>query len=126
MIRFKYFVIASFISASSCANDTLLQIPADATERFISANLNLSTEQFYSAYMSTDHSERRLAEMYLVGVIDATEGKTWCDYERVSASAIQEQVLAGLKLSIENGKNIRASAAITSKLEALLPCQNQE
>src|SRR2546427_1932773 len=38
---------------------------------------------FFSAYMSKEVPERRYAEMYLLGVLDATEGRAWCDYRHL-------------------------------------------
>jgi len=30
--------------------------------------------------MSKDADERKNAELYLLGVMDVTEGRSWCDY----------------------------------------------
>ncbi|WP_409523878.1 Rap1a/Tai family immunity protein [Nitrincola sp. MINF-07-Sa-05] len=83
----------------------------------------MTTESFFKAYMSTDIEQRRLAEMYVVGVIDSSEGELWCGYGIASPDAIQEQVYTGLKRALENSPRQRASTAIKSQLKELLPCK---
>jgi hypothetical protein len=44
----------------------------------------MSSERFAQAWFSkTNERERIKAEMYFLGVMDATEGKTWCSYQRL-------------------------------------------
>lgn len=76
--------------------------------------------------MSSDVKQRRLAEMYVAGVLDSTEGVFWCSYNVASPSAIQEQVFAALKSSIKVSPDLRASSAIINKLSNLLPCKEQK
>ena len=76
--------------------------------------------------MSSDVNQRRFAEMYVAGVLDSLEGVTWCGYDVASPDAIQEQVYLGLRETLKINPNIRASVAIQSKLEKLLPCKEQK
>lgn len=88
-----------------------------------SQHLALTTELLFKAYMSEDLEQRRLAEMYVVGVIDASEGVSWCGFGVASPNAIQEQVYIGLKNTLKKSPNEHASTAIKSKLEEFLPCK---
>jgi hypothetical protein len=115
-----------FLSSCSMASDQSIHLPENETQRLIAQNLSLTTEKLYKAYMSVNLDQRRLAEMYVVGVIDSTEGISWCNYSIASPDAIQEQVFIGLKGTLKNNPEVRASTAIKSKLEQLLPCKEQK
>jgi hypothetical protein len=41
--------------------------------------------------------ERRYADLYLLGVVDATEGKVWCGYRKRLTISILEWIDTGLK-----------------------------
>lgn len=79
-----------------------------------------------SLYMSKKVEDRRLAEMYLIGVIDNSEGVTWCSFNIASPNAIPEQAYMGLKKALKNTPTLRASKAITVKLNKILPCIEQK
>ena len=83
----------------------------------------MTTEEFFKSYMSTNTQERRLAEMYVVGVVNGSEGVSWCGLRRISPDAIQEQVFIALKKSVETSPQERPSAAIVSHLKRTLPCK---
>ena len=115
-----------FASSIAVASDGIISIPISNTQRLITNNLSINTESFMNAYMSDNLEQRRLAEMYLVGVIDSTEGRTWCGYGVASPNAIQEQAYIGLKKSLKDSPSIRASDAIVSNLNKLLPCKEEK
>lgn len=49
-------------------------------------DFNLSAARFASAWLSkTNERERIKADMYLLGVVDASEGKAWCKGHTVFA-----------------------------------------
>lgn len=114
-----------FLSSCSEAGDKSIALPQNEKQKLISLNLSLTTEKLYRAYMGADVEQRRLAEMYVTGVIDSTEGISWCDYRIVSPDAIQEQVFSGLNDTLKKNPQMRAAKAIASKLEQLLPCKKQ-
>ncbi len=124
----KVMVLLSIYLLSSCsiADDKLIVLPDNEKQRMSSQSLSLTTESFFKAYMSKDIEQRRLAEMYVIGVIDASESVSWCGYGVASPDAIQEQVYIGLKYSLKKTPNERASTAIKSKLEELLPCKEDK
>ncbi len=121
-------IIAAALILSSCSSIEVnaIQLPVDEKQRAFVINLNTNSQVLYDAYMSTDVKQRRLAEMYVAGVLDSTEGVIWCNYNVASPSAIQEQVFVGLKSTIQNSPDLRASKAITSNLKKLLPCKEQK
>ncbi len=73
--------------------------------------------------MSKEVSQRRLAEMYLIGVLDSTEGKVWCGYDVALPGSIQEQVYIGFKKMDVGLADKRASDVIAAILSKKLPCK---
>lgn len=118
------FILVCLLSSCSLACDDSICLPQDEKQRLNSLNYSLTTEKLFKSYMSPDVGQRRLAEMYVVGVIDSSEGITWCGFGSASPDAIQEQVLVGLKNSLKANPNARAATAIKSQLEKLLPCKD--
>lgn len=106
------------------ANDNLIVMPNSEDQRLVASNLSMTAESFFKAYMSTDIEQRRLAEMYVVGVIDSSEGDSWCGFRIASPDAIQEQVYVALKRAFETSPEERAATAIISHLNQILPCQD--
>ena len=123
----KICTLLSIYILSSCSNasDNPICLPGNEKQRMSSQSLSLTTELFFKAYMSKNIGQRRLAEMYVIGVIDASEGVSWCGFEIASPSAIQEQVYLGLKNTLAKSPNERPSTAIKSKLQELLPCKEE-
>lgn len=80
-------VFCSSIGAESLAEGNKLTVDS----------VNLRAEQFFKSYMSNDVRERENAELYLLGVMDATEGKSWCDYRTFKTITLRERILDDLK-----------------------------
>lgn len=119
-------LVAIILPSCSIANDNLIALPDNESQRLIANNLSMTTESFFKAYMSTDIEQRRLAEMYVVGVMDSSEGESWCGFKIASPDAIQEQVYVALKRTLEKSPKERASTAIKSHLKELLPCKDEQ
>lgn len=62
--------------------------------------------------------------MYVVGVLDATEGSEWCSYKSLSPDGLQEQVLVALKKAREINPHERASSAIKLRFNKFFPCKD--
>ena len=88
-------------------------------------NLDLSAKEFWRSYMSKDVQERRLAEMYLSGAVDSTEGSIWCDYSLALPGSILEQIYIGFKKASEPELKMRASTLIALILSKKLPCKGE-
>lgn len=95
------------------------------TQRVFIENTNLSAQQFFSAYMSKSVEERRYAELYLLGVLDSTEGVFWCDYRTYKTTSIGEGIFLGLKNLEKSKENLRAAYVITEILKKEFPCKGK-
>lgn len=113
---------ALFVGAAS-AHASGISIPQTDMQRLFAGNTSLSVEVVHAAYMSTDPQQRWLAEAYLLGVLDATEGKRWCGYQVASPNAIEEQVYRAVKTASENSPKKRAAAVVVQHFSKLLPCK---
>ena len=118
-------ICLAYVCLVSCgtAQNQNIKLPTQDTQRLSVENLNFSGSNFIEAYMSIDVNQRRLAEMYLIGVLDSTEGKAWCDYSVALPGSIQEQIYIGFKKESKTSLNRRASEIITSILSKKLPCR---
>lgn len=107
------------------ASDTHgVHISQQPEERFLAENRNLIGEDFWASYRGQDAAQRHLAEMYLSGVLDATEGKAWCSYRVASPEAIEEQIYLGFKKASAATLKKRTSEIVQEILSAILPCRN--
>lgn len=89
-------------------------------------NNNLSFREFMSAVSSQSHPERHYAEMYLLGVLDTTEGVEWCGYDHILPTSAAEVVYNfGEKLVASRG-NERASTVIREVLKDVLGCRSKK
>ncbi len=116
----------AMLAFNSVASGNSIVLPESESQRLIAGNLSMTAESFFKAYMSTDLEQRRLAEMYVLGVIDSSEGDSWCGFEIASPDAIQEQVYTGLRKALDESPKERASAVIKSRLKELLPCKVEQ
>lgn len=111
---------------NSIAKENTPLFPEQGGQRLIITNLHMTNEEFFRAYMSENIQERRLAEMYVVGVVNGSDGISWCGFRKVSPDAIQEQVFIALKKSVETSPKDRPSVAIVSHLKKILPCNSKK
>ena len=103
-----------------------ISTPNNESQRLFINNTSLTAGALFHAYMSSDSAQRRLSEMYILGVIDSSEGIYWCGYEIASPAAIQEQIYAGLKKASADAPNERAATAIKSHFNKILPCKEEQ
>ncbi|WP_202757713.1 Rap1a/Tai family immunity protein [Delftia acidovorans] len=112
------------LGRSVCAHaDTRLTRPTADSQRLIIENNNLTAQAFFSAYMSKEVPERRYAEMYLLGVLDATEGRAWCDYRHLKTITLAEVLHSSLRSMDARQRATRAAHVITDILAKQFPCQ---
>jgi len=86
---------------------------------------NLSAKEFFSLYTSSDTLHKRYADLYLLGVVDATEKTQWCDYTRLKTISINEFVYEGLKKLVPSRGNERASRLIVEVLHTHFRCKGK-
>lgn len=96
--------------------------PLPDSQSLIIENNNLSAGEFLAAFISQNMTERRYAEMYLLGVLDATEGIACCDYRHVKTISLDEAIYEGLKKADSEQMRKRASLVITDILKKDLSC----
>lgn len=87
-------------------------------------DVNMSAKRFADAWFSkTNERERIKADMYLLGVLDTTEGSVWCGYNRLLPSSIHENLYSYFEnLTAEKAKQ-RASKTIVDAMSELAPCK---
>ncbi|MDD7997019.1 MULTISPECIES: Rap1a/Tai family immunity protein [Kosakonia] len=87
-------------------------------------DVNLTAERFFNAWSNKDNERERIkADMYFLGVLDATEGKAWCGYKKILPGSAHEHVFSRLaKLSTEQRKQPAANFIVESMKE-FLPCK---
>lgn len=89
-------------------------------------NVNLSTQDFLTFYANNNTQEKENTLMYVLGVADATEGKTWCGYSRVDSTIINQTILSWLEQRATVKPDIRASTLIEEALVKHFPCTGTE
>jgi len=124
--RIAILLVTVMLPCCSMASDNSIFIAENDSQRSIAQNLSMTTESLLKAYMSKDIEQRRLAEMYVVGVIDSSEGESWCGFKIASPDALQEQVYVALKRTAEKSPKERPSRVIKSHLKELLPCKEKQ
>lgn len=99
-----------------------LSQPLSPSQNVIIENTNITTGEFWDAYTSENVDQRRRAELFLLGVLDATEGTSWCDYRTFKTITIDETVFSQLKKTIDGIRQVRAAQAIGRVLSKNFPC----
>lgn len=87
-------------------------------------SVNLTAKDFFAAYISESADDRKNAELYLLGVMDATEGKSWCDYKTYKTITLRERIFISFKNLESNQLSERAAKVIENILSQRYPCRN--
>lgn len=117
-------ILTIFLASCALAHLPTIVVPDHGSQRLNTLNRNLTVDNFFSAYMGEDIKQRQLAEMYVVGVLDASEGDEWCSYETLSPGGLQEQVLVALKKAKDTNPQQRVSTAIKARFIEFFPCKD--
>lgn len=86
-------------------------------------SVDLTVEAFFSALTSSAEEQRRDAMIFLLGVLDATEGRAWCDYRTLKTITLREQVFESLKKVAKQKAKERAATVIVDALAQSFPCR---
>jgi len=87
-------------------------------------SVNLKAGDFFKSYISTKSKERERAELYLLGVMDSTEGRMWCDYKTFKTITLRERIFEEFKkIEQHNRFDERASVVIEEILNKRYPCR---
>jgi hypothetical protein len=110
-------------SIASLLLTSVLCSPLFAGPQQITADsVNLSTGDFLPEFVNQSPERRAAARLYLLGVLDATEGKSWCSYSQLKTATINEFVFEYLKKQPSERLAIRASVLIEEALQKSFPC----
>lgn len=86
--------------------------------------VNLSGADFLPEFVSKSQERRRAARLYLLGVLDSSEGRTWCSYSQLKTVTINEFVFEYLKRQSDESLKRRASDLIEEALHHSFPCKD--
>lgn len=118
-------LLAACLPPSLQAAGPRFTAPAAPTQRLFIDNINLTAEDFFTAYMSQTVEARRYAELYLLGVLDATEGIGWCDYRAFKTTTLGEEIFSGFKAMEPARLKARAAHVIADILARRFPCRSK-
>ena len=102
-----------------------LSQPLTPTQNLIIENTRITAGEFWESYTSENVEHRQRAELFLLGVLDATEGVSWCDYRTYKTGTIDEHLYSALKklgTSLKDQKDQRAAKVIGRVLSEGFPC----
>jgi len=106
------------------AADSALPAPAPAVQPGFSVdNVNLNGADFFAAYTQTDPAIREHAQIYLLGVMDSSEGRAWCSFRIAKSITLREIVFEFLRKQPPARMQHRASQLIEEALKSSLPCK---
>jgi hypothetical protein len=92
------------------------------TQPITADSVNLSAGDFLPEFINQSPKRRAAARLYLLGVLDATEGKSWCSYSQLKTATINEFVFEYLKKQPSERLTLRASVLIEEALQKSFPC----
>ena len=114
-----FLAISLLVSLSSAVESAQRSAEPD---RITVDSVNLTAQHFFKSFMSDVPDERKNAELYLLGVMDVTEGKSWCDYRTFKTITLRERIFEEFK-KLDSGQfNERASKVIENILSQRYPC----
>ena len=124
-IVLSHLLLVLTIGVTGCAQAGSggIKMTASEQQNLAIENLHLIAKDFWQAYRSDDIRERRLAEMYLIGALDSTEGVKWCGYNIALPHSVLDQVHIGFKNASKEMMNDRASSTINKIMSNRLPCK---
>lgn len=108
------------------ANENSFATNTHSVQQITVDSVNLTGGLFISKLTSATKKDRERAMLYLLGVLDATEGRSWCDYKTLKTITIREYVYEHLKMLPEERLNERASTLIQEALIKSFPCESKQ
>lgn len=114
-----FLILTAYISTSLAET-----LPNYTKKKSLSSDqVNLTAEAFFSEFISKTENDREKAKLYLLGVQDITEGKSWCDYKTLKTITLQEFVFEYFKKLPPARMKERASNIIEEALHKSFPCK---
>ncbi len=128
----KYFSLLLIIplclsmSAYSEKNHSVYLGQQNSMQSLMIENTHLTAKKYFDSLMKGSMDDRRYAEMYLTGVLDASEGVSWCDYKRYKTITIDETLFVAFQKLPDARQSERASSVIVSILKDNFPCEGHK
>lgn len=122
-IRPKISILALLYSSLLCS---CAAADPDQTAVITEDRVNLSAAEFLPEFISKSPEKRSAARLYLLGVLDSTEGKTWCSYNQLKTATINEFLFEYLKKQPAEKLKTRASTLIEEALHHYFPCKDAQ
>lgn len=116
----KIYLICAFLFLSSCV------YAAFDSNDITKDSVGLTALNFYQALISKDPKQRQAASLYLLGVLDVTEGDLWCDYKTFKTTTLRARLYEELKKVDPGELKVRASNKIKDILAKKYPCERQK
>ncbi|WP_338849282.1 Rap1a/Tai family immunity protein [Massilia sp. W12] len=85
--------------------------------------VNVSGKTFFSALRSKDKTTQERAQLYMTGVWDASEGKSWCSFTMFKSGTLQEIVYRHFSKLPSERLEERAAKLIEEALSSRHPCK---
>lgn len=120
---YKIAIIVIFGCICSCIQANIKQV--DIKSSITPDHVNLSAKTFLTNFISQDEDTRKTAQLYLLGVMDATEGRSWCDYRQFSTATLNEFIFEYFKKRTQIELEQRASTLIENSLQSYFPCKKK-
>lgn len=105
---------------------TSASAPAEEPQSLARTSVGASVDTFYRSFSSPDETARDKADLYLLGVMDLTEGRVWCEYRRFKTVTLREVVGEYIRKLPQHRFNERAAVVIEEALKSALPCRAQK
>lgn len=87
-------------------------------------SINLSAADFLPEFTNPSPERRTAARLYLLGVLDITEGKSWCSYNQLKTATINEFIFEYLQKQSAEKLKTRAAVLIEEALKHYFPCKD--
>jgi hypothetical protein len=108
--------------SSTAVGATSASAPAAEPQPLTRTSVGASVDTFYRSFSSPDEATRDKADLYLLGVMDLTEGKVWCEYRKFKTVTLREVVGEYIKKLPRHRFSERAAVVIEEALKTELPC----
>ena len=120
LLHHAFISLCLLFSAPSSAKPPSLP----ASDKAISVDsINLRADIFFSELNNQSDPARERAQLFLLGVQDATEGKSWCGYRAFKTITLREDIYEYFKKLPPVRLSERASVIIEEALRKNFPCK---
>lgn len=111
--------------AEALPEDSTSVFPRDST-LLTGHDINLSAGRLLDAWNNRGNERERIkADMYFLGVLDASEGKEWCEYHDILPGSAHEYIYSRLTDMNAEQRKQRAATFIVESMKDVMPCNGK-